>query len=394
MDAKAGINLHSGRTDKSGGLRVAVAEGRAELERLREQWTALASNAVEPNIFLEPFQVLPALDAFGSGKELSFLCVFGPDTGNTDRERLVGFVVFERRRSFRGWPVDILCVWQNPHLFLSTPLIHKNAPREVWKAIFEWCRSSPRGATLLEFPSLLAEGPSYEALVDALWEEALLSHSVEHYTRALLLVSDQDAQRSRMEQLSGSRRSQMRRKLKRLGELGRVEFKVLQADGDVGRWVSDLLELEARGWKGKEGTAMLCRSEDASYFRAICQSAFAAGRLHMPALFLNDRPIAMKCNFLCNNGVFWLKVAYDEELGKFSPGMLLEAENVEDVSRMRGIQWMDSCTAPKSYCDELWGDRRSIQHLLIETGKRRGKLCLGLFALLRSLKRSSAKRTS
>jgi len=388
MNENAGSDKRSDCADEGGGLRVALADGRRGLEEVREQWAALATSAIEPNVFLEPFAVLPALDNFGKDKDLAFVCVFRPDPNRPAQEQMVGFVPFERRRSFRWWPVSILCVWNHSYLLLSTPLIHKEVTREVWAAIFEWARKSPLGAALIEFPYLRSEGHAYHVLVDVLRDGALLSNTVDHYTRPLLLVPDRATVRNLLDNLSGGARREVRRRLRRLSEVGKVEFQVLQPGGDIERWVNDFLEMEARGWKsGSGGNAMLLHEEDADYFRGLCRGAHAAGRLHMLALFLDGRPIAMKCNFLCNNGSFNLKIAYDEEFSKYSPGFLLEVENVESLKRLQGIEWMDSCSAQKTFFDDFWADRRGVEHVLIETGNRWGKLCLGIFPLLRSLKR-------
>lgn len=370
------------------GVRVVVLNEGKQLEALVVQWKALAENALEPNVFLEPYQLLPALRAFGGERERIFLCVFDIGSTQSDRERLIGFLALEKRKDFRGLPARILRTWSHPYHCLSTPLIHKRFAREVWCAILDWARSSAQRSPLLEFPTLLAEGPSYEALIDVLIGERAQTYSVDRYTRAMLIAHGEASTHPQIDSLSASQRSQLRRKMKHLRGQGHVEFKVLQADDDAESWVNDFLELEGNGWKGREGTAMLCQNAHADYFRIICREAFAAGRLHMPVLLLDGHPIAMKCNFFSSNGAFWLKVAYDEKFKKFSPGVLLEVENVEDIKRTPGIDWMDSCTTPVSYCDDLWGKRRSIEHLLIAPGGHLGSLQLGVISLIRSLKKN------
>ena len=95
------------------------------------------------------------------------------------------------------------------------------------------------------------------------------------------------------------RRKDLRRKARQLADKGRlVEYRVLEAESDVDAWAEDFLRVEASGWKGEGGTAMLVRPGDAAYFRAMCRGGFRSGQLLMLGLFLDGRPIAMKCNLV------------------------------------------------------------------------------------------------
>lgn len=373
--SEAGENENSAKTDD---FMDVASVAPADMAAMVDDWAALASNAIDPNVFFEPGQLLPALKLLSAENPVAIVCVFSRDHGTSPR-KLVGLVPFERPVRGRGATPRTLRVWHHPYSFLSTPLIHKDYPRAVWRKLFEWARSEHKAPQLIEFPLLLAEGPAYKALVDVVRQERLLCFISDHFTRAFLTDT------CRADRLSSSKRSQLRRKRRRLEEAGRLEYRELAADGNVSTWVEDFLRLEASGWKGKEGTAMACRNNDADYFRVICLDAFKRGCLHMPALILDGRPIAMKCNFLSGGGAFWLKVAYDETLAKQSPGTLLELDNVANFAPGR---WMDSCTAPTSYCDDIWDDRRAIQHVLISTSATRANLLVGALPLLRAVKRS------
>jgi hypothetical protein len=48
----------------------------------------------------------------------------------------------------------------------------------------------------------------------------------------------------------------------------------------------------------------------------------------MLALRLDGRPIAYKLDFLAGRGSFSFKIAFNENYGRYSPGELLEIENV------------------------------------------------------------------
>lgn len=184
----------------------------------------------------------------------------------------------------------------------------------------------------------------------------------------------------------------MRRQERRLSELGRLEYVELEPGGDVEAWIHDFLQLEASGWKGRQGSAFASSEAGRKFFLAVATEAFRRGRLIMLALRLNGRPIAQKFNLLAGAGSFSVKIAYDENYVLFSPGVHLELENIRRLHAKREIQWMDSCAVESHFMiDHLWIDRRTIQTVLVATGKRGGDLVVSFMPLLRWLNRKLAR---
>src|SRR3546814_17447957 len=61
----------------------------------------------------------------------------------------------------------------------------------------------------------------------------------------------------------------------------------------------------------------------------VCSSDL--GRLHFLRMDLDGRAIAMLVNFRHGEGAFSFKIAFDEALGRFSPGVLIEIANLQAV---------------------------------------------------------------
>ena len=80
----------------------------------------------------------------------------------------------------------------------------------------------------------------------------------------------------------------------------------------------------------------------------------------MRALDLDDRPLAMLVNFLVPPGGFSFKTAFDEDYARFSPGVLLQQQNLDLLDDPR-IAWVDSCAAPgHPMIDSVWRERRAL----------------------------------
>jgi hypothetical protein len=109
----------------------------------------------------------------------------------------------------------------------------------------------------------------------------------------------------------------------------------------------------------------------------------------MLALHVNGRPVANKCNFVAGTGSYAFKIAFDEDYARFSPGTLLELENIRLLHARPEIEWMDSCADPDRtiMVNRLWKDRRTIPYLLVGTGQGRGDFTVSAIPMLRWLNR-------
>jgi hypothetical protein len=124
-------------------------------------------------------------------------------------------------------------------------------------------------------------------------------------------------------------------------------------------------------------------------FRAIARGAFAKGRWMTLALRLDGRAVAMKCNLRSGTGAVAYKIAYDEAYARFSPGVLLELEHIRRLHEPGAPAWMDSGAAPNHpMIDHLWRDRRSIETLIVPTGRSMGALAVAVMPLARWMSRA------
>ncbi|WP_231636210.1 GNAT family N-acetyltransferase [Novosphingobium sp. ST904] len=133
-------------------------------------------------------------------------------------------------------------------------------------------------------------------------------------------------------------------------------------------WCERFLALEASGWKGKAGSALANHAGTAALFRESLKGAAARGRLERLSLTLGGRPIAMLASFLTPPGAYSFKTAFDERYSRFSPGVLLQRENL-DILERGDIEWSDSCAAADHpMIDHLWRERRTMARLSIAIG--------------------------
>ena len=84
-----------------------------------------------------------------------------------------------------------------------------------------------------------------------------------------MLASTLDGKQYMEKALSSSSRKKLRQHRRRLAEKGALESKVVNETEAVGSAVEEFLRLEAAGWKGRKGTALLCKPADATFTREM-----------------------------------------------------------------------------------------------------------------------------
>jgi len=362
-----------------------------------EAWAALAAEAIEPNVFYEPWMLLPAIPRIGAGRNLRLALVFSPyPTDHHAPPTLCGVFPLEITSRYTGLrhgiPVSTLSLWRHKYCYSCTPLIRNERAAETLEAFFSWLDAGSHGCTLMQFKDITVDGPFHHLLTDFFHKTSKLTFVSDCHTRALFRRAA-DADTYLRTTLSGRRRKDLRRQSRQLASAGQVEYDVLKPDGNPTAWIKEFLDLEAESWKGKEGYALTASAEDREYFEAIATGAFDRGRLMMLALRLNGRRIACKCNFLAGPGSFAFSIAFDEAYARYSPGKLLEVENIRLAHERPGLEWMDSCAVPFHVMINLmWSDRRTIQTVVVSTGRWAGDLITSALPMLKWLKRTLRRR--
>ena len=332
---------------------IIVMRERAALAAIVPAWEELAANALEPNPFYEPWILLPALRAAEKESE-ELRCVLVWQDG-----RLIGLFPFERRRRFKGLPVTTFTSWRHSAYLLCTPLVRADAALECLRALLRWI-ASDGDASVLELLYVPAEGPFRKAL-DAAASTVIATHQ---FTRALL-IKGASAEAYMEAAMSSQLRKQLRRKEKRLGERGMSVINIGPGE-DATAEIERFLELEASGWKGREGGALAASAANLEFGRAVLTEAQRRGRLHMVGMDCDARPIVRRLSLLAGEGSYAFKTAYDESYAEYSPGVLAEALSLREFHRLDALRWMDSYTEPGNMVvNRMWKDRLAIESLAI-----------------------------
>ncbi len=334
-------------------------------------WDELTNCASEPNPFFEEWFLSASLANLPeSAKVEVFAYILGGD--------LLGLMPLEQSRQYYGYPVPHCGAALHANSFCGAPLIAKGHEIDFWRTLFTALDHKPRHALFLHLPQLPADGPVAEGLREALAEHDRPSAIVHREERAML-----DAEISPEEYLEASmtkkRRKELRRLRKRLAEEGALSVERTEGEEGIAEWTCEFLSVERAGWKGAEGSALASAAHTEQFFTDAMAGAARSGRLERLALRVDGRAIAMLANFITPPGAYSFKTAFDERYAKYSPGLLLQLDNLELLGN-EFIEWVDSCAAEgHSMIERLWREKRSMQSINVAIG---GKLRRTLFERL------------
>jgi CelD/BcsL family acetyltransferase involved in cellulose biosynthesis len=334
-------------------------------------WDDLEAHVSEPSPFSARWYLEAALKALDPAVQMR-LALYYVDGA------LAGAMPLEQIRGYARLPVLYVTNWLNHNAFLGTPLVREGQERAFWRALLTQLDAQSDGALFFHANGLSIDGPVAKALEAECAEQGRRHALVHREERALLERGLSPSEYLEMH-VRGKKRKELRRQHNRLGELGALIFERSESGDGLDPWIDEFLALERAGWKGANGSALDCADETRTLFREALSGAVSAGKLERLTLRLDGRAIAMLVNFLCAPGSFSFKTAFDEDYARFSPGVLLQIENLKLLER-DGIDWCDSCAAQDHpMIDSLWAGRRGIGRWSVAIG---GRLRRAAFAAL------------
>ncbi|WP_119270953.1 GNAT family N-acetyltransferase [Taklimakanibacter deserti] len=251
--------------------------------------------------------------------------------------------------------------WTSPLSFLGTPLIDQERPEAILKAFL----ASLSGKALI-LSNVPATGPFWDMLGRAVAESQGTLEVLDRWERAILLPKA-----SFDEWFNGNferkRRKEFRRLRARLGEEGKLESLAWAAGDPLDPWIDELIALEARGWKGRRGTALAADAAMATAFREALHRLAAEGSLRLWKIAFDGKPIAVMSGLVKGNQGWLGKIAYDETFAKYSPGVMLVLDATERLIDKERLALVDSCAIPNHpMINNIWRDRLALCDVMIK----------------------------
>lgn len=286
-----------------------VLTSRSQLDELVPQWDALASDCETP--LLSPAWLLPAIDAFHATAPIRFISVLQ----NGQLQALAPLI-----RSSGGIR-SRLTVPGTERLGEPGGLLARDSASAdiLWTELMK----SP-------YPLVLLRVPDNQPWYTPDRRQRGFPFTVSRPTSGTPVVDLPEGYQSYMENRSSRRRSDLRRAERRLAEFGEIGFEVIEPSPQNARsTMARAMAVESRSWKGRRGSDISNRNDLSRFFARFCDRSASDGNLRVAFLKAGEQDVATQIGIISNRRFWVLKIGYDEQFKKGSPGLLLCIRMIE-----------------------------------------------------------------
>lgn len=350
-----GLSPTAPAAPSTGLFRVFTANHRDIDDDTIAAWLSLEQRALAANAYLSPHFSLPALKHLQSGRESILVFVERHLDGKSE---LVGAGIFEECRPNRQFPLPHLSAYLSRHSFLSGLLVDRACAEAVVQTFFNFFMRPGAHWHGVMFNQRVAVGPLANMMERAARERGFAWSESFRSQRAVLVPSEAgEGYLSR--QLSSSRRKDLRRRMRRLGEHGEVTWRARVGAEVTSDCIDRFLELEHLGWKGDEASSLRAAPDDEAFFREMVALFCSRNKVFFTELLVDDEVVASTSNLVSGNAGFAFKLCWHPAYAKAAPGVLNEMELIRHAPTLaRDLEYIDSGACEGSFMDELWADRQ------------------------------------
>lgn len=285
--------------------RVEWISSESRFAELAPAWDRLAGR--EPTPFTRHAWFASWWGAFGGSSKLR-VCLLWRD------DRLAGAFPLHRR----GGRLEAMA---NVHTPVFTPLAEDRAALDALLEAVVAARYAE-----LAVSALPAAHPALTALRERVRRRRLFLSAPQHTSPLIELDGDFETFRRQSKPRWGAPLERFGRKMEREQA---ARFSLVEAPVDLEEDLQRGFEVEASGWKGAAGTAIISSPETDIFYRSVARSFSALGGLRLSGITFGDRLVAFDLSLLHANRLWLLKTGFDESHGRLAPGLVLRLRIVE-----------------------------------------------------------------
>ena len=337
-------------------------------------WQDLELRSLEPNVFLSPHFVLPALRHLDPNlNAIALLVESVASSANPSPSRLVGLLVGHVAVGNRTLPVPYFAAYKSRHSFLTGMLLDREHAQDALVAVLDFVQAQSPWWHGMQWDAIWDDGATFDLLVSVCERMGLVHHRWGAMNRAVLFPQ---WDRERIQAAVASGMHNQRRRIRKLGQLGEVQWSLVGCGQGHGDAIDIFLDLEHQGWKREQGSSLRSTANGEAFFRCLATGLGTQERALFSQLSLGGRVIASTANFLSGRGAFAFKIGWLQELRSLSPGIQDELRLLSVLlsdRRLADIDFWDSGAGEGSYIEKLWPSRRPLTSFAVGTswlGKR------------------------
>lgn len=299
-----------------------------------KQWNELARSSLYTNPFYERWNLLPALKYLDKSDDVYLVAI-------SRKGDLIGLFPIIINNSFFG--LKTLSLWQHDHCYLTDPLtsidIDLLTILHCLGSFFhtQWSQIDSHS------PSLLS-GYSKQSIHSINSNRAAVLHPINILNK--------------LSNLPRKIQRDIKRTSKNLEKQYAISFSNSHNLADS---FERYIKLEHKGWKGQDKGSIISSQNTLDYYYHMIKTNPCHQSIRIQELIADNTSIAICIRFISGNKFYEVKTSFDESYKQYSPGRLLEINNLEELSNIN-FSLVDSCTGENNkLINKLWPDRINLQ---------------------------------
>lgn len=116
---------------------------------------------------------------------------------------------------------------------------------------------------------------------------------------------------------------------RKMGRDFEAELSIVERPQDLEAELEAGFAVEASGWKGEAGTAIVSRPETETFYRRIAEVFHQRDELRLSRVVLDGSPAAFDFCLLHHGRLYLLKTGFDERFRKLAPGLVMRLSIIE-----------------------------------------------------------------
>ncbi len=276
------------------------------ITEIADQWRSIATDP-----FSSPEWLVPWWEAFCNGRTLRTCALWRG-------EELVGLAPMAERSGY----LESLSNDHTPYFEVCAR--DETARRELVHALIS---RAQRGVV---WDALSATGPTWAALRGEM-PGGRLAVRERHVSPIVDTSVGLEAFRAASRPRWSAPIERLRRKMVREND---ATLHLLQQPPRLDQVLTRGFTVEASGWKGRAGTAILCDPRAERFYRTMAESFAANGQLVVSWLSFGQEMVAFDLCLLAGGRLFLLKTAFDERFRRLAPGLVLRLSVIERCAEL------------------------------------------------------------
>ncbi|HID55442.1 TPA: GNAT family N-acetyltransferase [Candidatus Poribacteria bacterium] len=298
-------------------MKVKVIRDEAEFMRMKPVWDALLERCPDNMIYLTHEWMQAYWETIDLEKEREMLVLL---VSEGDKPMAIAplLILTERRLGRRCKTIRFF-----KYEGMRSHLILTEKPTEVINAILDFLRHNRRMWDMVVLNNLPLDSPNTKLLIEELKRSDFrFGYTPSRFSPYIPLKGDWS---SYLASRSKSLRKEIKYKRRRAEREFRVEARRITYTEDVEVLMDKIVMVDAKSWRYKTGAAMVLNPDVRKSYYKLTKMANERGWLYIGLLEFDGRPVAFEYKLAYNGTVYGLRIGYDEEFRRYSPGLILRS---------------------------------------------------------------------